>query len=244
MKKAALIIVALVAVIIVGAIAALALIDWNRFKPEIAEAVREATGRELRIDGDIELSILPDIEFRVTGVHLANAAGMTAPDMISVGSLTGKVKLLPLLGRQLIIESFIVSEPAVHLEVDRDGRANWAFPSPGAAAGEPAKAPGERERGLPVSDLALGDVRIENGLVTYKDAVTGQAIEAGDLNLTATLASLESPLIVTGWTVVNNEQVTLDLSADSPSGLIAGPRASVEAAVASKPVRRRWPRSR
>jgi len=35
------------------------LVDWNGYKPRIADAVREATGRDLVIDGDIGLSILP-----------------------------------------------------------------------------------------------------------------------------------------------------------------------------------------
>jgi len=29
--------------------------DFNKFKPKIAQAVKEATGRELTLDGDIEI---------------------------------------------------------------------------------------------------------------------------------------------------------------------------------------------
>lgn len=34
-------------------------IDWKSYEPEIAAMVRDATGRELHIDGDISVSVLP-----------------------------------------------------------------------------------------------------------------------------------------------------------------------------------------
>ena len=34
-------------------------IDWNSYKGRVAEAVREVTGRDLTIDGDMSLSLFP-----------------------------------------------------------------------------------------------------------------------------------------------------------------------------------------
>ncbi len=62
------------------------LIDWKSFEPRIADAVRDATGRELHIDGDISVSIVP-LEFSVSGIRLSNAPGMRSPEMVSVGSV-------------------------------------------------------------------------------------------------------------------------------------------------------------
>ena len=56
MKKLVIIVLGVVALLLVAIVAAPALIDWNRFKPEIAGLVMDATGREVRLDGDIDLS--------------------------------------------------------------------------------------------------------------------------------------------------------------------------------------------
>ena len=72
MKKIVLVLVGLAALIFLGVLLAPRLIDWNRYKPEISQAVYDATGRELTIGGDIELSILPNLAFTLSDVTLAN----------------------------------------------------------------------------------------------------------------------------------------------------------------------------
>ena len=55
------------------------LIDWNGYKSAIAAAVKDATGRDLVIGGDIEIAILPGISFGLSDVSLSNAAGAGEP---------------------------------------------------------------------------------------------------------------------------------------------------------------------
>ncbi len=53
MKKLVIGIVAVVVLIVAAVFVVPPLIDWKIFEPRIAKMVRDATGRELRIDGDI-----------------------------------------------------------------------------------------------------------------------------------------------------------------------------------------------
>jgi len=41
-------------------------VDWNAYKPRVIEAVQKATGRQLSIDGNISLSLLPSPTLSVT----------------------------------------------------------------------------------------------------------------------------------------------------------------------------------
>jgi hypothetical protein len=59
MKKVAAVIGALLALIIAGALIAPFFIDLNDYKPQIAAQAKALTGRDLAIDGDISLSLLP-----------------------------------------------------------------------------------------------------------------------------------------------------------------------------------------
>ncbi|MCZ6606505.1 MAG: AsmA family protein, partial [Alphaproteobacteria bacterium] len=68
MKKVGLVLVGLVVLLVAAVLVAPRLIDWNGYKPEIAQAVKEATGRTLVIGGDIEVSIFPGISFGLSDV--------------------------------------------------------------------------------------------------------------------------------------------------------------------------------
>ena len=63
MKKLFKILAALVAVVVVLIIAAIIIIpmtfDPNDYKDQIAKAVKENTGRALKIEGDVELTVFP-----------------------------------------------------------------------------------------------------------------------------------------------------------------------------------------
>ena len=49
----------LVALVVAAALIGPGLIDWNAHKDLIAAEVRKATGRDLTIEGDIHLAVLP-----------------------------------------------------------------------------------------------------------------------------------------------------------------------------------------
>ncbi|MEE8544944.1 MAG: AsmA family protein, partial [Alphaproteobacteria bacterium] len=176
MRKIVLIVVAAMVLLIVAAPFLIpVIVDLNDYKPRIAEAVREATGRDLEIAGEISYALLPALEFSVSEVRLSNAPGMPTPEMLSLGSLRAKIALWPLISREVVIESLVIEELSLFLEVAEDGRQNWVF----EAAAE------EGEGGLPeINDLRLGDVRLERGLVSYIDTRSGQAVQARDINVT------------------------------------------------------------
>ena len=175
MKKALIILIGLFALLIITILSIPRLIDWNSYRPNIAQAVKEATGREMRIDGDLRVSIFPDLEIGVQKVRLANVSGSPHPDMFSVESMRVKIGLRPLLSRKLVIDSLVIREPKFFVEIDREGHSNWDFgtsdtPSPASPPDQtpeketapPDRTPGE-EATPPISELTLGDVRIEKG---------------------------------------------------------------------------------
>ena len=59
--------------------------------------------------------------------------------MVSLEQLNVQVAVLPLLGGNVVIDSFVLDKPVINLEVDRQGRPNWVFtPASGAGAGASA----------------------------------------------------------------------------------------------------------
>lgn len=230
MKKIAIGVIAVIVVLAAAVVIVPSMIDWNGYKPDIAQAVKDATGRDLVIGGDIEVSILPEISFRVSDVKLSNTPGAAEKEMFTLAAARGRIGLFPLITGGAIVEELVISKPVVHLSVDKAGRPNWAFEGKAAPPAKAEPKP-EDEGGLPVSSLKLGDVRLEDGLITYTAARTGQKVVAEKINVKAALAELSAPFTLTGSLTLNGDPVTLKVSLNSPGGLLGGGRAALDTAV-------------
>src|SRR5215468_2292595 len=120
----------IVLVLVVAVAVGPRLVDWNAYKPRVAAAVRDATGRDLAIDGDVSLSLLPSPTLSVEGVRFANLPGGSSPDMARLRSLDVRVALMPLLGGRIQVTRVTLVDPVILLERLPDGRANWQFTRP------------------------------------------------------------------------------------------------------------------
>jgi len=170
----------LVVAVIVGGVVVLMSLDLNDYKPEIIAEVKKATGRDLAIDGDIELEISLTPAIAVSGVRLANAAWGSRPDMIKIERFEARVALMPLLSGAIDVQKVVLIGADILLEKNAKGEANFIF----AADDKPAPSASSAESTESTESAADGDsiipvvryVAIENAVVQYKDAVSGQTI--------------------------------------------------------------------
>lgn len=163
------------AALIVAAVVALLAVDVNRFKPQIVAAVENATGRELKIAGDLELSIFPLPAITVKDVTFANAPWGSRPAMATIGEFSAEPDLFALIRQRIKIDRLALENVDLLLEKNRQGQANWNF-SPAKPAESQAPQPpqttseesNEIDR-LPVlSNVLLKDIKL-----AYRNAQTG-----------------------------------------------------------------------
>ncbi len=220
-----------VAVLVMLALGALVatprFVDWNGFKPQLAAAVWSSTGYTLRIDGDLGVVLFPTLRIRAGGIHVASAAaGM--PEIASADRLALDAAFWPLLARRLEIDSLVLTKPAVSLAVDARGAANWTMaPSssaPGAGGGW-------------LTGVRLNAAIIEQGRLFYRDATTDQTLDARDVNLSAVMGEVTSPIAVKGGLSLNDQPVALDIALDSLGRLARGEAAKMRLAVDTKELR-------
>jgi len=105
----------------------LATYDYNRLKPEIARAAKDATGRELTLGGDIKLDIGLSPALAVKDVKFANAAWGSQPQMLTADRIEAQVRLLSLLHRDVEVERIALVGVDLFLETDPAGQGNWDF---------------------------------------------------------------------------------------------------------------------
>ena len=181
MKKLIKIIAGLVVVVIVLAAGLIAFVaisfDPNEYKQEIVDAVKEDTGRDLEIEGNIELTVFPWLGVTTGAVELSNAAGFTPDVFARTEKVSVRVKLMPLLSSSVEMDTVSVHGLALNLAKDKDGNTNWDDLT---HAGE--EHPTQSGEGPGIESLAIGGLDIQNANISWSDAQAGQAITISNLN--------------------------------------------------------------
>ena len=119
---------ALVLLLAVAVLIAPQFINWNLYKTEITTMVRNLTGRELNIDGDIEVAIIPSLALKVSKVRFASIADAKSNEMLRLDEVRVGISLGDLIvGKLAIILTLI--KPVFELEITR-GCLLYTSPSP------------------------------------------------------------------------------------------------------------------
>ena len=186
------------------------IVDMQVFKPAMIQAVKEATGRELVIDGPIELSMYPVPGISARQVHFANAAGTMGAQMLDVRRIVVRPSVLALLQGRFEVGTLFLYRPTIVLEADADGKPNWEF-APGINATQPK---GAASSGL---HLAVGRLAIVRGTIKYTDPKSGKTHTAEDVRVRASVGSLDGPMTLEGTATVNGVPLLVDLSVGGPT---------------------------
>jgi uncharacterized protein involved in outer membrane biogenesis len=114
-------------ILVVTAYVILISYDYNKLKPRITQAVKDATGRELTLGGDLELDIGFSPSLVVADVMFANAPWGSQPQMMKAEKLQVQVHLLPLLFEDVEFDRIGLTGVEVLLETEATGKGNWEF---------------------------------------------------------------------------------------------------------------------
>lgn len=197
----------LLVALVVAAVAYVLNFDPNSHKERIAAMVAEETGREVSFGGPIDLDIGLTTQLVVRDVSFSNAPWGSRPEMATIGLLEAEIRLLPLIGGEFDIERIVLRDADVLIETDAEGRSNLDFGNTDARSDE------SRDRDGAGVKLGVGQLRIENVKVAYRDAVTDRTIVAKLDRAIAVPAAPGAPLDVDirGAVTLNQHVAVIDL---------------------------------
>lgn len=104
-----------------GLVLAPALIPWNQFRDQVATVLADLTGRQVVIDGDLSLALLPIPTLTVADVRLLDGG----ENVTSVEKVALRVRPLALLSQSIEIESLRLQGANMRVRQDRDGNVSW-----------------------------------------------------------------------------------------------------------------------
>ncbi|URQ90638.1 AsmA family protein [Pseudoalteromonas sp. SCSIO 43101] len=216
-------------------VAAPFLIPTDAIFNKVSEQVEQTTGRSLTINGDKKLSVFPSLKLELNDVNFANMQTGSQKNMASMQQLAIRIPWMSLFGGEFKLDKFVINEPTILLETDKNGKANWQLFD---AVAEQPQTDQQKSSGavnLPDNfDIELGEVAIYGGTFTYLDGKTGAKQQISDLELAILLPSLRKTLELKGGITYMGERFDLDVTLDTPVKAIEGETFNVSTEVDSR----------
>src|SRR6266704_3164421 len=112
-----------VALVLLALAVVVATFDPNRYKPELAAAVKDKTGRTLAIEGNLRLTVFPSV-----GVAVGKTS-LSEPDSSRIFARIDEARmslaLLPLFSRKVVVDRVALSGLTADLVKHKDGKTNF-----------------------------------------------------------------------------------------------------------------------
>lgn len=182
---------------VVAVVAATILINPNDYKDDIVKAVNDRTGRQLDLQGDIGLSFFPWLGLELGETRLSNAPGFGSKPMARIKKVDIKLKLLPLLRKQVQVKTIALDSLELDLACNRLGRCNWDDLATAPAPTSDVKTKPETEKPsggkTAVAALTIGGVDIRRGQVHWSDA-SGSETHVRNISLNTGRLAAATPM--------------------------------------------------
>jgi len=121
-----LIAIAVFVITVLGALFAVPhFIDWNSYRSAFEDEARNVIGREVQVDGDVTLHLLPTPYFRVEKVRIADTATPLTEHFFKTDSLSIKLSIAPLLRGVVEVNEIEFQRPVLRVAQDAKGAWNW-----------------------------------------------------------------------------------------------------------------------
>jgi len=192
-------VIAGVVVLLVVAIVGIPMvIDPNDYRDDIQQLVKEKTGRDLVIEGELSLSVFPWIGVGINQVTLSNADGFKDSQFAKIEEANVKVKFIPLLLRQIDVSTIVLKGLTLNLAKNKQGVTNWAdMAQPTKTEKQPSSTGAKIESSeAALGAIAVGGVEIVNANINWSDASKNESYKLIDLDLTTESLALGKPMAV------------------------------------------------
>jgi AsmA protein len=153
--------------------------------------------------------------------------------MATLSKLEVGVHLFPLLHGEIDISRFVLTDPVIHLEVDKTGKPNWEFAPSESEKAKPGAKEAASNGGGSLDQLQLGEVKLVNGTVDYFDARSNVKYAASQIGVTVSLPSLDEKSAIDGSITYQGKPIKLSLVASKPRALMGPGDSTLKVGISS-----------
>lgn len=154
---------ATLALLVLLAAALALLLDADTYKTRLERVASQALGLELSIGGRAAIEVFPGLRLTLDDVHLRRGNR----EIASARQARVDIAAMSLFGGELRIDKLVLTQPAIAVSRDREGRFDFEPAAPPAAQAE-------------VAAQAWPDISLSAGSIVFVDAQQGKGFEARD----------------------------------------------------------------
>ena len=163
----------------------------NDYKDEIIQLVKDKKGRTLHIDGDIKLSYWPKIGANLGKVSISEH--QSAVEFASVNSVKVALAVMPLLKKELVVDTVYVDGAKAVVIKNKDGKFNF----------DDLLSKDEEESKI---KFDIDGINVSNSEVKYSDESTGAKYNISKFNMKSGHIALAEPVdLTTDFTLTANQ---------------------------------------
>ncbi len=192
------------------------LINVQQYIPEIEEKISQKTGRQFSIGPDLSISVFPWLGVSCSNLRLGNPRGFGGGDFLEIESFEARLKIMPLLKRQIRISRFIIDGLEINMEKRENGRGNYHFDGWDRAGQDSVSVLSGGFTGSFMTQLAVPIITVSNGHIIWNDLSRQSSHEITDVVLKLSDVSLRDPFAVDFSGDVDGKQVSFKGSIGSP----------------------------
>ena len=164
-----------VTAVVLALVAYLVLVfDLNDYKPEIVNAVKKQTGRELVIAQDLSWTFFPSLGIKLGAVSFSNPEGFAPANMLEIKQAVADVALTPLFSKQIEIDQLNLDGLTVNLVTLANGKTSFDGLSNQNTTQKETQEPKKAGAGNSLSGLSIGGINITNTKITVVDRIAKQ----------------------------------------------------------------------
>jgi AsmA protein len=209
MRRALLVLGAVVILLAGTAVAAVVFFPKDLVAAELKKQVLASTGRTLTFDANPGMTFWPALGLEARNVALSNPHGFDG-QFLTARKIVFAVSAAPLLRGDVEVTRLFLDAPKLTLAARKDAEPNWTFPA--------AKKDAANEQKL--KSLRLDDVSIADGALTYIGEDGGAPLEFSNIDAAVALASLDTPATIKGSLVYRTRAVDIDAVVGAPRALL------------------------
>ena len=157
-------------------------VNWNDYRSSFEAQAGKILGQPVHVLGTADAKILPTPSLTFTNVQVGAADGKP---MMTVERFAVTIELMPLLQGQIKVVSMQLVRPHLNIVADEKGAVDWFHRGPASRELDPDK-------------VALQDVEINDGSVSYVDPHIGGALTFNHVNAVVEARALSGPWRIDG----------------------------------------------
>jgi len=161
----------------------------------LSKKLTSYTGREIHIDGDIQLSLSYSPQLLVKRIHIKNSGDFGDEDFITISEVHIEIQLLPLLHGQIQLNDISADQAKIHLHQKADGSNNWSLTKTAEThVITETPSPDSDDESFNIERISLSKIELTNVDVLYRDDSRQQILNNSFDQLLIDISDEKKPL--------------------------------------------------